>query len=455
MSIATSLDEWIEVKTETLMVPRALVRATLDGLFTAGELAISEAAPEPWHYDDRALLSEAERARVAADQARGRWLALIAEVDKREASIRVAGTPTATWLAGGTSHSARAARSDVRLAVLLDAHPRVAAGLRGGVLSSEQAGVLVQGLGLLPDDLTSEQTDAVAAQLVDFGGEFNPAALRQLVNRAVEVVAPDIADDANKRALERAEAAQHTTRHIGWRRDADDGGLVFWGKLPAVAGELFTQHLTALAVSQRAADALNGVDTSQAQALADALAVTVRHHASCEGGPVQGGDHTRVVVTIDHARLMTGLGAALLVESGTRISAGEARRLACTSGILPIVLGGGSQPMDLGRSRRLFTPAQRLMLAVRDGGCAFPACDRVPSDCEAHHRRPWEAGGQTNVDEGVLLCPHHHHLVEPDPRKPEALNWLIEFDERSRPRFAAPTRQGGGRIWKQHHRYRI
>jgi hypothetical protein len=78
---------------------------------------------------------------------------------------------------------------------------------------------------------------------------------------------------------------------------------------------------------------------------------------------------------------------------------------------VPVVLGGGSVPLDLGRRRRLHTEAQRIAVGVRDGGCTAVGCDRPPAWCEAHHEEAWSQGGGTSVDRGRLLCPHHHHLA--------------------------------------------
>ena len=111
---------------------------------------------------------------------------------------------------------------------------------------------------------------------------------------------------------------------------------------------------------------------------------------------------------------MGGLKAAQLCD-GTRISAGEARRLACRAGIVPIVLGGASEPLDVGRQRRFHTKPMRVAMGVRDGGCTTLGCDRPPSMCHVHHDQPWATGGDTNPATGRLLCPRHHTLAH-DPR---------------------------------------
>ena len=124
--------------------------------------------------------------------------------------------------------------------------------------------------------------------------------------------------------------------------------------------------------------------------------------------PLPGGDATTVIVTIDFDRLRDGLGVALVGDSP--ITAGQARRLACTAKVLPAVLDGDSEIRDLGRSRRLFSPAQRKAMAIRDVSCRAEGCDIPAAWCEAHHAaRPWTTGGRTNLADGALLCSWHHH----------------------------------------------
>ena len=124
--------------------------------------------------------------------------------------------------------------------------------------------------------------------------------------------------------------------------------------------------------------------------------------------PAHGGDATTLLVTIDQADLAAGVGAARL-STGGRLSVGETRRLACNGGILPVVLGGASQPLDLGRKRRFFQPAQRKAMAVRDRECRAAGCDVPAAWCEAHHLRPWSAQGRSDLADGILLCGFHHH----------------------------------------------
>jgi hypothetical protein len=87
-------------------------------------------------------------------------------------------------------------------------------------------------------------------------------------------------------------------------------------------------------------------------------------------------------------------------------------RLRAAMTLLPPTLGGApSQPLDVGRSTRVVTPAQRAALAVRDGGCVFPDCTRPLAWCEAHHLWHWLDGGPTDLANLALVCRAHHRAV--------------------------------------------
>ncbi len=89
----------------------------------------------------------------------------------------------------------------------------------------------------------------------------------------------------------------------------------------------------------------------------------------------------------------------------------EVRMLACDAQITPAVLGGAGEVLELGRSRRLATPAILTALALRDKGCSYPGCTMPPGWSDAHHLRHWVEGGPTEPDNMTLLCRHHHTTV--------------------------------------------
>ena len=97
---------------------------------------------------------------------------------------------------------------------------------------------------------------------------------------------------------------------------------------------------------------------------------------------------------------------------GTRARRVVAEAMLCFSFIRKILIDPTTgAPLDVGRAHRRFTPRQVRALVVRDGGCVFPGCDRRPKWCDAHHLRPWEDDGPTDLDNGCLLCRRHHVLV--------------------------------------------
>jgi hypothetical protein len=148
------------------------------------------------------------------------------------------------------------------------------------------------------------------------------------------------------------------------------------------------------------------------QRRADALVDVCRLALRTGELPQDGGEPPQLAVTVRFDPLASRLGACPgVLPDGERISAAAARRLACDARILPLVLGGASQVLDAGRSRRLVHGPLRRALTVRDGGCAFPGCDRPARWCDAHHLRSWSGGGRTDLDNLVLLCRHHHRLL--------------------------------------------
>jgi hypothetical protein len=135
--------------------------------------------------------------------------------------------------------------------------------------------------------------------------------------------------------------------------------------------------------------------------------------------PHTGGTAATVVVTMSLDQLRHGLGTATL-DTGTVTSATQALRLACGAGLVPMVLDGDSQPLHVGQRRRLHNEAMRLAACVRQGGtCGIDGCDRPGTD--AHHPQPWSQGGETSIDNCVMLCPYHHHLAH-DP------GWQLRYD---------------------------
>jgi hypothetical protein len=152
---------------------------------------------------------------------------------------------------------------------------------------------------------------------------------------------------------------------------------------------------------------------SLGQIAAEGIVQLARHGIACTNTeiPIRA---TSIVVRMSLEALITGLGAAHIDGIETPISAGTARIMAADAEIIPEVLGGDSEVLDLGTRRRLFSRAQRLAITERDGGCAFPGCGAPPAHTEAHHVEWWTEGGLTNLDNAITVCSRHHHCIHRD-----------------------------------------
>lgn len=169
---------------------------------------------------------------------------------------------------------------------------------------------------------------------------------------------------------------------------------------------------------------------TRAQLLLDGLVGACRIALTTSELPATGGHRPQVMVTIGLEELLgkvNGTGHAVFVGP---VSPNTVRRIACDADIVPVVLGGKGEILDVGRARRFFGPVLRRALIARDKGCSFPDCTIPAVWCEAHHIDPWCTSGRTRISNGVLLCGHHHDLMEQG-------NWTIEM-RRGVPWFIPP-----------------
>lgn len=127
-----------------------------------------------------------------------------------------------------------------------------------------------------------------------------------------------------------------------------------------------------------------------------------------EFAPVGMRSTATVMAVIQWKDLQSGTGVGWLDDVAEPVSAATIQRLACDAGLRKIVLGPDGEVLHLGALERYFTKAQKLALAVRDGGCIVTNCTAPPGWCDAHHVIEHQDGGETTIDNGVLLCPAHH-----------------------------------------------
>lgn len=341
-------------------------------------------------------------------------LRLLREADRHQVGDAVGAANTAGWWANTTRTTKPAAHRQIALASRLDddAHAPTAAALASGAVNVDQVAVILDAVEALPADLVSSVLRADAeARLVELAAHHDPRELRVLGRKILDVLAPEIAEAHEQRTLENEEAHAAATAMFSLRPDGH-GSMLGRFKIPVLAGEILAKHLAALAAPRHRAalEGSAGERVSRPLRLGAAFVEYVETRTP-DDTPRAGGIAASVVVTMTMENLLGSSQRAAALDTGERISASEARRMACESGIIPAVLGSRSQPLDLGRKTRFHTPSQRHALALRDRGCAAQGCDWPPAMCHAHHGNPWVRGGRTSVEDGVLLCPRHHTLA--------------------------------------------
>ncbi len=350
---------------------------------------------------------------------------------------------------GGDTAAAHRELKEARVLAGAKAAERAAA---DGMISQPHAVVIGAALRQLPERTTDDQRRMAEQQLISDAARLSPRDLATRARRIMELYdPPDVVDSHENTLLEAREAVARSRVSLTMWANGDgtwQGRFV----LPELQARMLKTVIDALAAPRRQhlEDAQSGrLERLRSEAEGDkpydrkageALLALIEH-LPVDGFPTTGGTPARLVVTIDEAKLRSAVAAATLA-TGERVSATQVRRLACGHGILPAVLSGDGVPVDLGRSRRLFSSAQRDALAVLDGGCVAPGCDRPPAWCEAHHGgAPFAAGGRTDLAEGYLLCCSHHHDAHRQ-------RWRF----RRAPGGRAEVDRGRG--WERNHRYR-
>ncbi len=331
-----------------------------------------------------------------------------AHADELQAGSDVGATSTANWLAHQTRQTRPAAARTVRLGYDLATHDHVRDALARGDLRVDQARVIIGAVAALPDDLDPDLVIRAERHLVAAAAEHDARTLKILGRRLLEVVAPEVADahEADLLEKEEAKAAQATRLTM-----TDDGHGRVHGRftLPTAQAAMLKKLLLAIAAPKhQAATHGPGVQRRPGPERMGRAFAELIERIPAKRLPKVGGTDATIVVTIDLDTLTGKLHKAGVLDTGERISPGLARRLACTGRIIPAVLNGTSQVLDIGRARRLFTKAQLLAMSLRDGGCVAEGCDWPPWLCHGHHWIRWADGGPTDLANGGLLCPRHH-----------------------------------------------
>jgi hypothetical protein len=376
--------------------------------------------------DDEVAATLLETARLRA-QVEALELKLAAEAGRRAVGDKTGATDTASWWSHETRQDRPAAKRRMRLAESLDRHAPTAAALADGAISTDHARVITECVDKLPEDLDDPSIPERAEKhLLHEALDHDPKALAILAKHVLTVVAPEIGEARDARALEREE---REARANAWLTMCPDGKGSYRGKfsIPTLHGEMLKKMLLAFAAPKHQAS--KKTDDPQQEPEQEPEEIVERRpspermgDAFCEllerlpadQLPQLGGLNASVIVLIDYTDLKSETGRATL-ESGQPISASMARRMACEAGLIPAVLGSPSELLDLGRIARLFSGAQRRGLVITQRTCTAVGCDWPAYLCHAHHDEAWLSGGRTDFDKARLLCPRHHARIH-DPR---------------------------------------
>jgi Domain of unknown function (DUF222)/HNH endonuclease len=326
-----------------------------------------------------------------------RWLELVAEFDRREAHETWGFYSCGAWIAWRCSIDPRSAREHVRVARALRELPAVRERFSRGELSYSKVRAI-----------TRIATPEIEAELVEMARYATAAQLERLVRGYRRAVSAESA------------AAAHRDRYLAHEWD-EDGCLCIRGRLAPEDGALFLKALEAgrEAIQERSGgheeeDSQGGSAEPEPPRRindADALMQVAESALAGDRGVRPAGERYQVVVHADAAALQgDGEHGRCRLDDGPAIPAETARRLSCESSLISM-LHGPTGTLDVGRKTRAIPPTLHRALQARDEGCCqFPGCENRRW-VDAHHIRHWARGGETKLDNLVLLCTHHHRLL--------------------------------------------
>ena len=343
------------------------------------------------------------------------------------------------WVARQTRGSVATAGGQARLGrALAGGLPRTADAVASGEITLEHADVMAR---------VAATSDVRRAALAADGGRAEAALLAKAQLMRVDrfrTEAKRWAAAADAEAHEREHAAARAREHLSLVRRVD--GVALSGFLTVEHGDLLATALRAVTGVPSADD-----DRPSEQRRADALVGLAR--LVLNKGLAGGGGQVRPHITV-HVAWETFLSlaerAGVAAEVPAELADGEPvprsvlERIACDSEVARVVFGPAGEPLDVGRSQRTFTGAQRHGVVARDRTCAYPDCDRPPQVGEVHHVAWWvRDDGPTAVENGVLLCWYHHDVAHRDNLTIRRRDGRWEFQRRGGqvlPDTGPPTR---------------
>ncbi|HEX7061262.1 MAG TPA: DUF222 domain-containing protein [Woeseiaceae bacterium] len=350
---------------------------------------------------DRAIVNLAGRINAATHD----FLVLVRRFDERAGWLGSHCDSCAQWLAWRCDMSQSAAREKVRVAHALKTLPAIGRTFAEGRLSYSKVRALTRVAGPAnEDELLAFALTTTAAHVEERCRELRCGTAASL-SEAVRA---------------------HMRRGLSLRRDPERGVVTLTVELPYETGELVDKALDrALEAEVAGVSEPEIAEESWAAQRADALVAMAKAYLS-------GGDGSRASATPDHYQVTVHVDEAALRGSAGRsaLPIETVRRLACDSDVVVITEDAAGNPLNIGRKTRVVPAAIRRAIYARDRHCRFPGC-RNTRFLHVHHIRHWKDGGETSVENGLLLCPRHHWL-------PHEGGYTIEKDWRGRWFFRRP-----------------
>ncbi|WP_344145994.1 HNH endonuclease signature motif containing protein [Kribbella yunnanensis] len=383
------------------------------------------ALPPVWSLSGSELLSTLDTVEAATAVLNTYKLQLLGGLDDMGIAQELGARNTVELVAERYRRDPVEVRKDLAFTSALHKYPAVTAALpdpadlaRPAVVSPDQAKVIVKTLEKAPATVPVETLTVAEEQMVEAARITNP---RELTRFGVKVLST-LDTDGPEPAEEQARAKEFL------RLRPTDDGVKITGFVAGAYAELLKTQLHTLSKPHKTVDGERDPRTAD-QRGADALKIILDRAAGNPDSP--GVPH--LTVTIDFEDLKASLAATPAAFGGTteagaaeagaadgrggvgelvfggNLSAGAVRLLACDAAVLPIVLGGDSQPLDVGREQRFVNRYIRRALNKRDKGCVV--CKAPPWMCHAHHLIHWANGGPTSLQNLALLCAVHHRAV--------------------------------------------
>ncbi len=381
-------------------------------------IAILETTLQSAHSDAEQLGAEITELCSYLYAAEARLLTLIREFDQKEYWADLGLCSCAHWLNFKCGIGMNAAREKVRVAHALAGLPNISEGFAKGELSYSKVRAMTR--------IANETNEDYLMMIAHHGTAHHVEKLVSKYRTAKRSQDAEVAND------------QYRNREVTHYYD-HDGCLVIKARMPAEQGALIVKALemamdadfvgaglardavgAGLAPTRALAreNDVTAVTSDEPEPIAarraDALAEIAETYLNSSESSGSTADRYQVIVHVCPKGTSTAdqvpSGQTSHIEDGPHVPAVTSRRIACDSTLVAIKEDENGEPLSIGRRSRSIPPPMRRALRVRDKGCRFPGCTNTRF-VDGHHIKHWVDGGETSLDNLVLLCRHHHHLV--------------------------------------------